>query len=247
LLLIAFSILCLSHRHAHHHDHDHDHNDDLFHNHDDDELLRPAFFHRFRGTETINGVPPEVRLHWMQYAMNTKILSSGSPCPRGAFGAVIVNRTTNALLCETNQTTFTDATDHAEMHVIRQCAQLFNQRIFPGAGTNRTVWAETSLYTTGESCPMCQSAQVWVGVGETIYSTTIEFLDINLNQIDIPSKKVVAKGIPGGLNPPLTLISFVNTSFTDQYFAWQNMPGVPCPGGCERDDTDNCVPPARIA
>jgi tRNA(Arg) A34 adenosine deaminase TadA len=181
----------------------------------------------------------------MVYAMQTKILSAGSPCPSGAFGAVIVNRTTNQLLCQTNQTTFTDNTDHAEMHVLRECAAYFDIALFPGAGTNKAVWADCSLYTTGESCPMCQSGQLWTGVGETIYSSTIPFLAINRHQILIRSKKVVKRGIPGGITPPLTLISFVDTSITDPYFAWQNTT-APCPGGCVRNMANVCVPPSLI-
>jgi len=175
--------------------------------------------------------------------MQTRIIALDSPCPSDAIGAVIVNRTTNTLICQTNGTTRIDATDHAELHIVRECAAYFNTYLFPGAGSSRAVWADLSLYTTGESCPMCEAAQMWAGLGETIYSTTIEFIAVNRHQILIPSKKVVKKGIPGGLDPPLTLISFVNTSITDPYLAWQNSaPTVPCPGGCHRDSTNNCVP-----
>jgi tRNA(Arg) A34 adenosine deaminase TadA len=234
-LFITLSTICLSH--PHHYD------DDLLHDHDDDEHISDTFFYRFHGTETINGVAPYWRIYWMLYAMQTRINAYDSPCPADGFGAVIVNRTTNQLLCQTNLTTRTSSVDHAEMHLLVECAAYFNVVLFPGAGTNKAVWADCSLYTTGESCPMCQSGQVWTGVGETIYSTTIETLAINRHQILIRSKKVVAEGIPGGINPPLTLISFVDTSYTDPYFAWQNTT-APCPGGCIRNMANVCVPPS---
>ncbi len=80
----------------------------------------PSYFKTFSGVETINGVAPATRQYWMNYAMQTRLNAQG-PCPRDGFGAVIVNRTTNTLLCATSglRSTF-DPTDHAEIRIIRE-------------------------------------------------------------------------------------------------------------------------------
>lgn len=80
----------------------------------------PSYFYTFSGTETINGVPPARRTYWMNYAMQTRINAQG-PCPRDGFGAVIVNRTTDTLICATTgiRSTF-DPTDHAEIRIIKE-------------------------------------------------------------------------------------------------------------------------------
>lgn len=80
----------------------------------------PDYFKVFTGVETINGVPPARRIYWMNYAAQTRISAQG-PCPRDGFGAVIVNRTSDTLLCATTgiRSTF-DPTDHAEIRLIRE-------------------------------------------------------------------------------------------------------------------------------
>ena len=44
-------------------------------------------------TLTANGVSYAARAHWMRMANNALKELSGSPCPFGAFGTVIVNHT----------------------------------------------------------------------------------------------------------------------------------------------------------
>jgi tRNA(Arg) A34 adenosine deaminase TadA len=229
LFITSLFTLCLSHSHG-----------DL-HNHGHDDPSSP-FFHKFTGTETINGVPPEVRNYGMKYALQTRIDLQG-PCPRDAFGAVLVNRTTNTALCETNQLISHDLLNHAEIRIIQMCAFLFETTIGPGSGKNMALWAETSLYTTAESCPLCAAAEIFNGVGEVIYATPIEYLSsVNIGQVLIPSVQLVERAIPGGYVPSQTVISFQDTSFYDQYFSWQNVPTAPCPGICHRDAANSCVP-----
>jgi len=179
----------------------------------------------------------------MNYALQTRIDLQG-PCPRDPFGAVLVNRSTNTALCETNQLRLShDRTNHAEIRIIQKCALLFETTIGIGAGRDMSLWAGLSLYTTGESCPLCAAAEIFNGVGEVIYATTIEYLTaVNIGQILVPSVELVERAIPGGYVPPQTVISFQDTSLYDPYFSWQNVPTAACPGGCSRDATNACVP-----
>jgi len=80
---------------------------------------KPSYFFSFTGNETINGVPPETRIKWMRFALETRLTKS--PCPFDTFGAVIVNRTDDTLVCATFGTrSSTDPTGHAEISVIRK-------------------------------------------------------------------------------------------------------------------------------
>lgn len=125
---------------------------------------------------------------------------------------------------------------------------MFQNTVGPGAGRNKAVWAELSLYTTGESCPLCMSATRWVGLGENIYATTIPRLkELGFTQIMISSLEVDKKSVDGNVVPPTTLISFTDTAYYDQYFAWQLNTTNPCPGGCVRNSANACVVPTTTA
>jgi len=209
----------------------------------DDDLDDATFFYKFTGTETINGVDPEDRKFWMRLAMQTRKDVLGA-CPSDAFGAVLVNRSSNQLLCATTglRSDF-DRTDHAEMRIIRECSQLFETTLFPGAGGLVSTWQQLSLYTTGESCAMCMGACVNIGLGENIYATSINYLlSVNTTQIDLKAKKVEKKAIAGG-KTQTDVISFRGDilNFYNELFSWQNQPLAACPPGCIRQ-SGKCVP-----
>jgi hypothetical protein len=89
-------------------------------NQHDNTPSQQRYFYHFNGHEAINGVPPETRIKWMRFAMQTKLDLLG-PCPFDSFGAVLVNRTSDTLVCATFEArSRNDPSDHAEMHVIRR-------------------------------------------------------------------------------------------------------------------------------
>lgn len=49
----------------------------------------------------INDVPAERRLYWMRVA-NEAVYADGHPCPQAPFGTVIVNTTSDELVCVTS-------------------------------------------------------------------------------------------------------------------------------------------------
>jgi len=235
-LVLTFATLIFTHD-------EHDHEHELL---DDSEDVA-QYFYKFSGTETINGVPPEVRIHWMEYAMQTRLDLLG-PCPFDAFGAVIVNRTTNQPLCATNNTRSAfDRTDHAEMRCIRDCSALFETLVYPGAGLQKSVWQELSLYTNAEPCPMCMSAAAIIGMGEMNYFVTIDYLlEVKNTQVKIEAKEVEKRALQGG-KLQTTVISFgkdYSFDYFNPYFAWQYTT-LDCPEGCTRTGS-TCVPTSAI-
>jgi tRNA(adenine34) deaminase len=88
-----------------------------------------------------------------------------------------------------------DPTAHGEMVAIHSCITERGAEALRGA----------TLYTTGESCPMCMSAIVWCHMGRVVYGVSIEKLATKMSQIMIPCAEVADRssfldiGVTGGV------------------------------------------------
>lgn len=187
--------------------------------------------------EVINGVSPATRRYWMDQARLIQQDASLSPCPFGAFGALAVNRTTNKLACyDPGFPNFgDDPSSHGEMQTIRDCGTRY-----PGNRFNTAFWQELSLYTTGESCPMCESAIRWANFGEVIWGTSIPSLtSFGWPQIHIRSHYINLQAQDVG--PATIEISRVLEDLTDPSFVYQFNATAPCPTGCV-SQSGSCVP-----
>lgn len=125
------------------------------------------------------------------------------------------------------------------------------------------AFADLSLYTNAESCPMCASAIRWAGFKEYIYGTSIEeltaqgksytssffmlskdadvllFFSSGWGQINISSQVVFRQSFD--LPSRTRLVADVLNNETDPYFSWQFRAGYPCPKGCSRKSGgDSC-------
>ncbi len=69
--------------------------------------------------------------------------------PTRPFAASIVDRGRNQVLCTGVNDSPLNPTLHGEIAAINNCSALY--------GFNKTEWHNYTLYTTAESCPMCQS------------------------------------------------------------------------------------------
>lgn len=87
-----------------------------------------------------------------------KALATGSP----PFGSVLIGAHGEILAEDYNQIATGDRTHHPEMSVARW------------ATTHLTPpqRAATTVYTSGEHCPMCAAAHGWVGLGRIVYATS---------------------------------------------------------------------------
>src|SRR5580704_15522690 len=96
------------------------------------------------------------------------------------FGAVIVR---NGDVLSTGRNlgrTTNDPTAHGEMVAIRRFVAVRPADELKG----------TTLYTSGEPCPMCMSAIVWCGIGRVVFAASIDELATKLGQIMLTSKQV---------------------------------------------------------
>ena len=96
------------------------------------------------------------------------------------FGAVIV-RDGNVVAVGRNQGTSTnDPTAHGEMVAIRRFV----------AARPASELKGTTLYTSGEPCPMCMGAILWCGIGRVVFAASIEELATKIGQIMLTSRAV---------------------------------------------------------
>ena len=76
-----------------------------------------------------------------------------------------------------------DPTAHAEITAIRRFLAAHGMEKIKG----------TTLYSTGESCPMCMGAITWCGIGRLVYGASIAQLATKMGQIMITDAEIMAK------------------------------------------------------
>lgn len=98
------------------------------------------------------------------------------------FGAVIVSEGRIVGRGHNSGVRLNDPTAHGEMMAIRD----FISR-HPAAELRTTT-----IYTTGEPCPMCMGALLWCGVRRMVFAAPIEELSIRIGQIMTPSRAILS-------------------------------------------------------
>jgi tRNA(Arg) A34 adenosine deaminase TadA len=100
------------------------------------------------------------------------------------FGSVIVDGSDSRVVATGHNRWRESPTFHGEIDAINRCAAEH-----PGID-----WTRLALYTTAESCPMCQSAIVWAGIGLTVYGSALPYLtSLGWSLIDIRAQEVIRR------------------------------------------------------
>ena len=73
-----------------------------------------------------------------------------------------------------------DPTAHGEMVAIRRCLADHGSAALEGS----------TLYTSGESCPMCMGAIIWCGIGRVVYDASIAQLATKIGQIMVTNSEI---------------------------------------------------------
>jgi tRNA(adenine34) deaminase len=99
------------------------------------------------------------------------------------FGAVIVRNGEILARGRNLGRTTGDPTAHGEMMAIRHCVADHGREAFHGS----------TIYTTGEPCPMCMGAILWSRIDRLVFAASMEQLATKINQIMVSSADVAAK------------------------------------------------------
>ncbi|NDZ96434.1 nucleoside deaminase [Streptomyces sp. SID6673] len=78
------------------------------------------------------------------------------------FGSTLVAADGTELFADRNRVSGGDATQHPEFAIARWAAT----NLSPAQRASSTV------YTSGEHCPMCSAAHAWVGLGRIVYAAS---------------------------------------------------------------------------
>jgi tRNA(Arg) A34 adenosine deaminase TadA len=78
------------------------------------------------------------------------------------FGSILVDADGNTLFEDRNRVGGGDATQHPEFAIARWAAT--------NVAPVRRI--RTTVYTSGEHCPMCSAAHAWVGLGRIVYAAS---------------------------------------------------------------------------
>lgn len=105
-----------------------------------------------------------------------KALETGNP----PFGSVLVDETGAVRYEGHNLVADGDDTQHPEFAIARWAAE----NMTPNERSASTV------YTSGEHCPMCAAAHAWVGLGRIVYISSSEQLLSWLNDMHAPAPPV---------------------------------------------------------
>lgn len=104
-----------------------------------------------------------VDAQWLRQAIaQSQLAAEGGHQP---YGAVLVAPDGRLLLSAHNtQGDSADITGHAEMNLVRDAAA----RLGPA------VLAGSTVYASGEPCPMCAGALYWAGVGRVVFALSVD-------------------------------------------------------------------------
>lgn len=94
------------------------------------------------------------------------------------FGTVIVREGAVVAAGRNLGKTTHDPTAHGEMVAIRRFVAARPAEELKG----------TTLYTSGEPCPMCMGAILWCGIGRVVFAASIEELATKIGQIMVDSQ-----------------------------------------------------------
>jgi tRNA(Arg) A34 adenosine deaminase TadA len=99
------------------------------------------------------------------------------------FGAVIVRDGQLLARGRNLGKTNDDPTAHGELMAIRRCLVDHGSAVLRGS----------TLYTSGEPCPMCMGAILWCRIGRLVFAASIQQLATKMDQIMTTSADLAAK------------------------------------------------------
>ena len=96
------------------------------------------------------------------------------------FGAIIARDKNVLALAHNSVKSQHDPTAHAAMMAIRAFL----------AGHEPEDFANTTIYVSGEPCPMCMGAIIWCGLKRVVYAASIQQLSKKIDQINVSARSI---------------------------------------------------------
>lgn len=96
------------------------------------------------------------------------------------FGSILVNANNEVLAEARNRVNEKTELAHPEYELAAWAAE----------NLSAEERAKTTLYTTGEHCPMCAAAHGWVGLGPIVYLSSSKQLGEWLKEMDVVTKQI---------------------------------------------------------
>jgi len=96
------------------------------------------------------------------------------------FGSVLVGPGGRVRFADRNRAAGGDATQHPEFAIAR----------FAAAELTPEERAASTVYTSGEHCPMCSAAHAWVGLGPIVYASSSAQLTAWREELGAPPSPV---------------------------------------------------------
>lgn len=210
----------------------------------------------------IGGVYPPCRQYWIRHAQERQFAVQNKRCPFGPFAADIVNHNIHdpsnvhidgfdcGKWVEGNsgaRGASQDPTKHGEMEAIRRLMDCsLHPELCDSAGNqlhaqDKAMFANLTMYSTGESCEMDAAAEVLAGFGEVVFGVyTSVYMRAGWQLPNVSSKRVYETTLTP--TRPLRVIEGVDADILNHYYIWQYDPAYPCPEGCARSaDGATCV------
>jgi tRNA(Arg) A34 adenosine deaminase TadA len=108
------------------------------------------------------------------------------------FGATMVLPDGTIHVSQNRQLTGADVTAHAEVVVVREATALFGAKALRGS----------TVYASGEPCPMCAGTMFWAGVTRVVYGATANDIIDALGEPSMPLR--IAEAL-AGTSPVVTI------------------------------------------
>eukprot|EP01133_Synstelium_polycarpum_P015028 gene15028-17776_t len=146
---------------------------------------------------------PEELLHH-ERLMNLTIAAKATFNTTSIFTALIAHNNGTVLCTGRNQGKL-NSLNHAEMEAMNNCTRMYGMKNF----------ANHTLYSTGESCPMCVGAAMWNAMDRIVYASSNRKLhcDYCLGEILMDSEVVANANGLGFKN--LEIIGGIMANYTD--------------------------------
>ncbi|MGP6174092.1 nucleoside deaminase [Corynebacterium sp. A21] len=100
------------------------------------------------------------------------------------FGSILVGADNEVLFADHNRDANGDPLRHPEFEIARWALKYMTA----------TERMESTVYTSGEHCPMCAAAHAWAGLGRIVYASSSTQLATWLNDFGAPAMPV--EGLP---------------------------------------------------